>query len=34
VGLGEDVRLTQHGIAGAALVANGAIVHLSAFAIG
>ena len=34
VGVGEDVRLTRHGIAGAALVANGAVIHLSAFAIG
>ena len=34
VGVGEDVRLTRPGIAGAALVANGAVIHLSAFAIG
>jgi hypothetical protein len=34
VGLGEDVRLTTHAIAGAALVTNGAVLHLSAFAIG
>ena len=34
VGLGDDVRLTTPAIAGAALVANGAVVHLSAFAIG
>jgi hypothetical protein len=32
VGLGEDVRITGHGLAGAALVANGHVVHLSAFA--
>lgn len=33
VGLGEDVRLSAPAIAGAALVANGAVVHLSAFAV-
>lgn len=32
VGLGEDVRLSSPSIAGAALVVNGAVVHLSAFA--
>ena len=32
VGLGEDVRLTSPSIAGAALVVDGAVVHLSAFA--
>ena len=32
VGLGEDVRITGHGLAGAALVANGHVVHLSALA--
>jgi hypothetical protein len=31
VGMGEDVRLSAHGIAGAALVAAGTVVHLSAF---
>jgi hypothetical protein len=33
VGIGEDVRLSARAIAGAALVANGGVVHLSAFAI-
>jgi hypothetical protein len=33
VGIGEDVRLSAHAIAGAALVANDAVVHLSAFAV-
>jgi len=33
VGIGEDVRLSARGIAGAALVANGGVVHLSAFAV-
>jgi hypothetical protein len=31
VGLGEEVRLSSPSIAGAALVVNGAVVHLSAF---
>jgi ARG/rhodanese/phosphatase superfamily protein len=33
VGMGEDVRLSAHAIAGAALVANGGVIHLSAFAV-
>ena len=32
IGLGEDVRLSSPSIAGAALVVDGAVVHLSAFA--
>ena len=32
VGLGEDVRISGHRLAGAALVANGHVVHLSALA--
>jgi hypothetical protein len=31
VGLGEDLRLSSPGLTGAALVAEGAVVHLSAF---
>ena len=33
VGMGEDVRLTAHGLTGAALIADNKLVHLSAFAI-
>jgi hypothetical protein len=33
VGIGEDVRLSARAIAGAALVANGGVIHLSAFAV-
>jgi hypothetical protein len=32
VGLGEDVRFTREGISGGALVADGRVVHLAAFA--
>ena len=32
LGLGEDVRLSAHGVTGAALEADGGLVHLSAFA--
>ena len=32
IGLGEEVRLSSPSIAGAALVVDGAVVHLSAFA--
>jgi hypothetical protein len=31
--MGEDVRLSARGIAGAALVANRGVVHLSAFSL-
>ncbi|HLV81378.1 MAG TPA: DUF6569 family protein [Chthonomonadaceae bacterium] len=34
VGVGEDVRLTATGLTGGALVAEGRVVHLSAFAAG